>query len=148
MVHERNIGLRPRDEVLGLLEKKMKEFLERSGIRANRRLDMAIREEIAASIEIYGVKEKNAPVRLDRIEIGHDSVGGRVVFVVLVSENDTHTIPVTGHLHDLREIGCITKDEFVREVTSILEEFNLNEEDKNAAVKECVRLMRKEKLLR
>ncbi|MHA2065443.1 MAG: hypothetical protein ACXABY_13790, partial [Candidatus Thorarchaeota archaeon] len=148
VIQEQNVALRPTDEVLELLERAMKELLNECGVRADRRLTAAIREEIAASIEISGVKQDRALVQLDYVTIGKDSVGGRVIYVVLTSETDTHEIPVTRHLHDIRAIGRFSRDEFESEVTSILGEFNLSDDDMERAVRECVRLMRKENLIK
>jgi ribosome-binding factor A len=89
VIHKQDVALRPKDEVEDLLRRSMKTFLERTGIRVNRRLEAGIREEIEAAIEVSGIKEEKSPVILDRVEIRDDSAGGRVIFVVLLSENDT-----------------------------------------------------------
>jgi hypothetical protein len=148
VIQEQNVALRPSHEVQELLEIGMKALLEECRIRADRRLTAAIREEIAASIEISGVKEDRATVELDYVTIGKDSVGGRAIYVVLTSETDTHEIAVTRHLHDIRAIGRFSRDEFEREVTSILGEFNLSDADMERALRECVKLMKQEKLIR
>jgi hypothetical protein len=148
IVHERGVALRPKDEVEELLKRSMKTFLNRTGIRSNRRLEAGIREEIAAAIEISGTDEERTTAMLDRVEIRHDSVGGRVICVVLQSDNGTHIVPVTRHLHDIKEIGRLSKEDFEREISSILEEFNLKKEEREIALNECIRLLRKENLLR
>ncbi|MDF1537815.1 MAG: hypothetical protein P1Q69_02815 [Candidatus Thorarchaeota archaeon] len=66
----------------------------------------------------------------------------------MVSENKTHKVPVTGHLHDYGRTGFVRKDKFVEEVKSVLEDYNLGEKDIEEAVRECVWLMRKEGLIK
>jgi len=67
--------------------------------------------------------------------------------VVLTTELKIHKIPVTGHLHNIRQFGCVNREDFVHNVRSIIDEFNLSDEDRDRAVKECVRVMRGEKLI-
>ena len=66
----------------------------------------------------------------------------------MVSELEIHKIPVTGHLHDIRQFGRVNREGFVSNVRSLLDEFNLSDEDRDRAVKECIRVMREEKLIR
>ena len=134
-------------EVQELLKREMNGFLKEIGIVANRKLEAEIQGEISDSIEMYGVEEDKTSVEFDGVTIEQDSAGGRILYVVLISELDTHKIPVTGHLHNIRQFGRISREYFVSTVKGILEEFNLSDEDKNAAVKRCVRVMREEKLI-
>ncbi|KXH77245.1 MAG: hypothetical protein AM326_05515 [Candidatus Thorarchaeota archaeon SMTZ-45] len=148
VVSERQVALREPFEVQDLLEAGMMKLLEKIGVIPDRKLTAEIREAIAVSLEVFGVREGKAAVEFDRAEIGQDSIGGRVIYVILTSEDETHRIPVTGHLHDIKRVGRINKDEFVSEVSSILEELNLSDENLDEAVKECVRLMKRERLIR
>ncbi|TET07023.1 MAG: hypothetical protein E3J86_14200 [Candidatus Thorarchaeota archaeon] len=136
-----------KEEVQKLLEREMHGFLESSGIEADRILSSSIQTEIAASMDIAGVSDDTEMVQLDRVTIEQDSTGGRILYVVLISETEVHKIPVTGHLHNIRQIGRYRREEFESEVESSLSEFNLSEEDRARAVKECVRVMKKEKLV-
>ncbi len=147
-IPERNVALWTTSEVQEFLEQAMKVFLEEIGVRADRRMTAAIREEMAVAVEMYGVEEDQARVEFFLATIGEDSAGGRVMYVVLESEDQSHKVPVTGHLHDFREFGRIDTEDFESEVRSILGEFNLSEEDEDSAVEECVRLMRMEKLIK
>jgi hypothetical protein len=117
------------------------------GIVPDRRLESEIRGAIADAIEIYDVQEKKAEVNFGYVTIDLDAVGGRVLYVVLVSELETHKVPMTGHLHDIKQFGHINRDEFESNTRDILSEFNLNDDDIDKAVKECVRVMRREKLI-
>jgi hypothetical protein len=146
-VPERDVALRDEYDVKKLLEREMKKFLGSSGITADRRLTSKIQGEIAASIEIYGVSEDKTKVEFDGVTIEPDSTGGRILYVVLTSELEIHTIPVTGHLHDIRQFGRVNRADFVSNVRSLIDEFNLSDENKKKAVKECVKVMRKEKLI-
>ena len=47
----------------------------------------------------------------------------------------------------IRQIGHVNREGFVSKVRGLLNEFNLSAEDKEKAVKECVRVMRGEKLI-
>lgn len=67
--------------------------------------------------------------------------------MVLVSESDRHRIRTTGHLHDMRQTRRVNRKEFESHVVSSLREFNLSDEDMKRAVKECVKVLRKEKLI-
>ena len=146
-VPERDVALRDESEVKNLLEREMRDFLKIAGITADRRLMSEIQGEIAASIEVYGVSEGKTKVELDGVTIEPDSTGGRIVYVVLTSELEIHKIRVTGHLHDIRQFGRVNRADFMNDVRSLLDEFNLSDEDKVRAVKECVRVMREEKLI-
>ena len=146
-VPERDVALRDASDVLELLEREMRKFLGSSGITADRRLTSEIQGEIAASMEVYGVSEGKTKVEFDGATIEQDSTGGRILYVVLTSELEYHKIPVTGHLHDIRQFGRVNRVDFVSNVRSLIDEFNLSDEDKEKAVKECVREMRKEKLI-
>ncbi len=148
VIPEGQVALREPFEVQDILERGMKELLERNGIIPDRKMTAAIREEIAASLEVFGVREGKAAVEFDRAEIRQDSVGGRVIYVILTSEDETHRIPVTQHLHDIKMAGRISRNDFVSEVSSILEEFNLSKEDMESALSECVRLMRQERIIK
>jgi hypothetical protein len=145
---EKNVALRDADDVKELLNNEMSKFLKSCGIEANRRMATAIQNEIAAAIEISGIVEDKARVELDSVIIGQDSVGGRVIYAILASNDEIYRIPITGHLHNLKEVGRIAKEELVYEVESILGEFNLSEESLTLAVEECLRLMRKEGLIK
>ena len=79
--------------------------------------------------------------------IREDSVGGRVIYVILLLDGEYHEVPVTRHLHDYRGFR-IDKDEFVNEVESVLDKFNLSEEGKEEAVKKVMRIMKREKLIK
>ena len=147
-VYERNVALRHRFEVQELLESAFTVFLEEIGIVPNRRLESEIQETVTDSIDMYGVAEDKAEVKFDYVTISQDAVGGRVLYVVLVSEIEIHKIPVTRHLHDIKQLGRIARGQFVSVVRSLLAEFNLSDEDMDKAVKECVRTMRIEKLLK
>lgn len=147
-IPEQNVALRGMYEVQKLLEDEMREFLKKTGIIVDRRLNAEIQGEIAASIEIFRVSEDKAAVELDGVTIEQDSAGGRVVYVVLISEVNVHKIPVTRHLHDIRQIGRADRSEFESEVKSLLGEFNLSDKDLDRALKECVRIMREEGLIR
>ncbi len=146
-VAEQNVALRDESEVQELLEREMKDFLKKAGITVDRGLLAEIQGEIAASIEVSGVSEDKTEVELDRVTIDQDSTGGRILYVVLASELETHKIPVTGHLHDIRQFGRVNREVFVSMVRDHLDAFNLSAEDKEKAVKECVRVMRGEKLI-
>ncbi|MGY5858325.1 MAG: hypothetical protein RTU63_03070 [Candidatus Thorarchaeota archaeon] len=146
-VPERDVALRDEYDVKNLLEHEMKKFMGSSGIAADRRLTSEIQGEIAASIEIYGVSEDKTKVEFDGVIIEHDSTGGRILYVVLVSNLEIHKIPVTGHLHNIRQIGRVNRENFVSDVKSLLDKFNLSDEDRDRAAKECVRVMRGEKLI-
>ncbi len=141
---EKNLALRPASEVRDFLEREMETFLKKREIVIDRRLNDAIQREIEDWFDIYHVDECGAEAKLESVSIGNDSVGGRVIYVTLVSENETHKVPVTGHLHDYGRTGSVRKDKFVEEVKSVLEEYNLGEKDIEKAVRESVRLMRKE----
>ena len=146
-VAERNVALRDESEVQEFLEREMKDFLESTGITADRGLSSEIQGEIAASFEVHGVSEDKTEVEFDGATIEQDSTGGRLLFVVLISELESHKIPVTGHLHDIRRFGRVNRADFVSMVRDHLAEFNLSAEDKEKAVKECIRVMRSEKLI-
>ncbi len=146
-IPERDVALWDESEVQKLLEREMRNFLESTGITADRRLMSEIQGEIAASIEISGVSEDKTKVEFDGATIEQDSTGGRLLFVVLISELESHKIPVTGHLHDIRRFGRVNREDFVTEVRDILDGFNLSDEDRDRAVKECIRVMRGEKLI-
>ena len=147
-ISEENVALRTASDVRELLDREMNRFLEVSGVRASRRLLAAVRSEIEDVIEIYGIQEEKAQVTLDSVMIGLDSVGGRVIYVVLDSDTTVYKIAVTDHLHTLKERGRITREEFVDGLRLILEEFNLSREDWELAVEECLRLMRREGLIK
>ena len=147
-IREENVALRSTSEVQNLLEHEMEEFLEERGILGDRRLTAAIRTEIEDTIEEFGVGEGGAEVEFDGVTIEYDSAGGRVIYVFLTSEDETHKVQVTGHLHDYGRFRPVRKDDFEGEVISILQEFNLSEEDEERAVRKCVRLMRKEGLIK
>ncbi len=146
-VPERDVALRDESDVKKLLEREMREFLESTGITADRRLRSEIQGEIAASIEIYGESEDKTMVEFDGATIEQDTTGGRLVYVVLTSELEIHKIPVTGHLHDIRQFGRVNREDFVSNVRDLLDKFNLSDEDRERAVKECIRVMRGEKLI-
>jgi len=146
-VSERAVALRDESDVKKLLEREMKKFLESTGITVDRRLLSEIQGEIAVSIEVYGVSKDRTWVEFDRATIEQDSTGGRIIYVVLTSELEFHKIPVTGHLHNIRQFGRVNREDFVSNIRSYLDEFNLSDEDRDRAVKECIRVMRKEKLI-
>ena len=146
-VSERNVALRYKFEVQGLLEGELTGFLEELGIVPNRRLASEIQGTIADSIEMYGVEEDKTKVEFDGVTIDRDAVGGRVLYVVLVSEVETHKVPVTGHLHDIRQFGRINREEFVSRVRNLLDEYNLSKDDRDKAVKKCIGVMREERLI-
>ncbi len=79
--------------------------------------------------------------------IGTDSIGGRVIYVILLLDGEYHEVPVTKHLHDYRGFR-IDKDEFVYGVESVLDGFNLSEEGKEEAVRKVVRIMKRERLIK
>ncbi|MHA1949471.1 MAG: hypothetical protein ACW99G_06835 [Candidatus Thorarchaeota archaeon] len=147
IIPQQNVALMDKEEVQKLLEREMLGFLESSGIEADRILSSSIQTEIAASMDIAGVSDDAEMVQLDKVTIEQDTTGGRILYVVLISEVDVHKIPVTGHLHNIRQIGRYKREKFESEVESSLSEFNLSGEDRARAVKECVRVMRKEKLV-
>ncbi len=147
-VPEKNVALRDISDIRELLNREMNGFLEQSGIHPNRSLTAAIKDEVDAAIEISGAQEDKAPTVLDRVAIELDQTGGRVVYVFLSANDEIHRIPITEHLHTLRERGPIPKEEFIDEVKSILDEYNLSKEDTEEAVRECVRLMRTERAIR
>ncbi|MHA2022396.1 MAG: hypothetical protein ACTSWQ_01915, partial [Candidatus Thorarchaeota archaeon] len=146
-VPERDVALRDESDVKKLLEREIKELLKSTGIIADRRLLSEIQGEITASIEVYGVSEGKTEVEFDGVTIEQDSTGGRIVYVFLTSELEIHKIPVTGHLHDIRQFGRVNRADFVSDVRSLLDELNLSDEDKDRAVKECIRVMREERLI-
>jgi hypothetical protein len=147
VIHERNVALRTSSEVHDLLERAIMNFRKKKGIRADRRLAADIQREISDTIEIHEIHEDRATARLDRVSIEQDSVGGKRIYVFLDSQNEAHRIPVTGHLHDIRQFGRISKDAFVEEVMQILNEFNISDEDKLEATRQSVRLMKNESLI-
>lgn len=147
-ISEKHVALRETSEVKKLLNTEMNKFLKSLTIEPNRRMTAAIENEIAAALEIYGVREDKAPVELESVEIGTDSVGGRVIYVTLLSNDETYRVPVTRHLHSMKEIGRVTRDETASAVESILGDFNLSEESLASAIEECVRLLRKEGLIK
>ncbi|MGY5880749.1 MAG: hypothetical protein RTV31_10885 [Candidatus Thorarchaeota archaeon] len=146
-VPERNVALLDESEVQELLKRAMKDFLKKAGITVDRGLLSEIQGEIAASIEIYGVSEDKTEVEFDGVTIEQDQTGGRILYVVLASELETHKIPITGHLHDIRRMGRLSREGFASMVRNLIAEFNLSDEDRERAVKECVRLMKGEKLI-
>jgi len=146
-VPERDVALQDAYEVNKLLEREMKDFLKSAGITADKRLMSEIQGEIAASIEVSGVSEDKTMVEFDGATIEQDSTGGRIVYVVLTSELESHMIPVTGHLYDIRQFGRVNREDFVSKDRDILDKFNLSDEDNDRAVKECIRVMREEKLI-
>lgn len=147
-INEQNVALRYRFEVQELLESELTDFLQELGITANRSLASELKGTIDSAVEIYGVKEDKAQVKFDYVTIDQDAVGGKVLYVVMTSELETHKVPVTKHLHDIRQLGYIRREHFVDEVKSLLMEFNLSDNDLDKAVKECVRKMRSEKLIK
>jgi hypothetical protein len=44
-------------------------------------------------------------------------------------------------------VGRANREDFVSDVSSLLDKFNLSNEDRDKAVKECIRVMREEKLI-
>ena len=146
-VNERNVALRDESEVQELLEHEMMQFLESTGITADRRLLSEIQGEIAASFDVYGVSEDKTEVEFDGATIEQDAAGGRILYVVLTSDLEIHKIPVTGHLHNIRQFGRVNREDFVSNVRDLLDKFNLSDEDRDRAVKGCVRVMREEKLI-
>jgi hypothetical protein len=147
-INEQNVALRYRFKVQELLESELTSFLQELGITANRALASELKGAIADAIEIYGVKEDKAQVKFNYVTIEQDVVGGKVLYVVLASELETYKVPVTKHLHDIRQLGHIRREHFVDEVKSLLTEFNLSDDDMDKAVKECVQKMRGEKLIK
>ncbi|MHA1633840.1 MAG: hypothetical protein ACTSUZ_04710, partial [Candidatus Thorarchaeota archaeon] len=147
-VSKRDVALMQKYEVQELLEQQMNGYLEEMGIVIDRKLAAEIQGAIADSIELYGVEEDKASVEFDGVTIEQDSAGGRILYVVLISELDTHKIPVTGHLHDIRRIGRINRKSFVSKVKGKLSEFNISDEGIERAVKECVRVMKSEQLIK
>ncbi|MBE0525311.1 MAG: hypothetical protein IH631_00090 [Candidatus Thorarchaeota archaeon] len=103
---------------------------------------------IADAIELYGVEEDMADVEFDGVIIEQDSAGGSILYVVLVSELETHKIPVTGHLHNIKQLGPMNHQGFVSRVKDLLSEYNLSKDDVDRAVKESVKIMRSEKLIK
>lgn len=146
-VNERNVALRDESEVQELLEHEMMQFLESTGITADRRLLSEIQGEIAASFDVYGVSEDKTEVEFDGATIEQNAAGGRILYVVLTSDLEIHKIPVTGHLHNIRQFGRVNREDFVSNVRDLLDKFNLSDEDRDRAVKGCVRVMREEKLI-
>ena len=146
-VSKRNVALLYRYEVQEILEQEMKRFLKERGIVTNRRLTAEIQREITDSIKMSGVEEDKASVEFDGATVEQDSTGGQIVYMVLTSEIEIHKIPVTGHLHDIRQFGRVKREDFVSNVRNLLDVFNLSDEDRDRAVKECVRVMREEKLI-
>ncbi|MDF1538589.1 MAG: hypothetical protein P1Q69_06775 [Candidatus Thorarchaeota archaeon] len=126
----------------------METFLKKQGIVIDRRLRDTIQREIEDWLVEYHIDESVKEVELESVSIGNDSTGGRVIYVTLVSENESHVVPVTGHLHDYKRFGGARKKEFVEEVESVLEEYNLNDEDREEVVRNCVGLMRREGLIK
>ncbi|MHA2022038.1 MAG: hypothetical protein ACTSWQ_00070 [Candidatus Thorarchaeota archaeon] len=112
-VHERDVALRDESEVQELLEREMWKFLEITGITVDRRLISEIQGEIAASMEMYGENGDRTQVELDGVTIEQDSTGGRIIYVVLTSEFEIHKVPVTRHLHSIRQIGRVNREGFV-----------------------------------
>jgi hypothetical protein len=147
-INEQNVALRHRFEVQELLESELTDFLLELGIEVNRNLESELKGAIDSAIEIYGVKEDKAQVEFDYVTIDQDAIGGKVLYVVLTSELETHKVPVTKHLHDIRQLGHIRREHFVDEVKSLLTEFNLSDDDMDKVVKECVRKMRSENLIK
>lgn len=147
-VNEKNVALRYRFEVQELLESELTDFLQELGIIANRNLASKLKGVIVETIEIYGVKEDKAQVKFDYVTIDQDAVGGKVLYVVLVSELETYKVPVTKHLHDIRQLGYIRREYFANDIKSLLAEFNLSDDDMDKAVKECVQKMKSEKLIK
>ena len=146
-VAEQNVALRDESKVQDLLEREMKDFLKKAGITVDRGLSSEIKGEIAASFEVYGVSEDKTEVEFDGVTVEPDSTGGQILYVVLTSEFENHKIPVTGHLHNIRQFGRVNREGFVSKVRDLLDEFNLSDEEKEKAVKECIRVMRGEKLI-
>ncbi|MHA1882072.1 MAG: hypothetical protein ACTSUO_03400 [Candidatus Thorarchaeota archaeon] len=147
-IHEHNVTLRERTEVFELLTYEMDQFLESKGISSDRRLKAAIRTEIKDILDDAGVTEDKAQVEFDTALILPNSVGGRVLYVFLKSESASPKIAVTPHLHDVKEKGRISVDDFVSEVESILSEYNLSDDAMEKAVTECLAVMRGKKLIR
>jgi hypothetical protein len=147
IIPQQNVALMEKDEVQELLDREMSKLLKSSGITADRKLSSSIQAEIATSMEIAGVSDNKSMVQFDGVTIDQDSTGGRILYVVLILGFDVHKIPVTGHLHNIRQLGRYNREEFVSDVKDILDEFNLSDEDMDRAVKECIRVMREEKLI-
>ncbi|MHA1637236.1 MAG: hypothetical protein ACTSUB_04395, partial [Candidatus Thorarchaeota archaeon] len=100
------------------------------------------------TLKISEIHEDGSIMELDHVTTGLDSVGGIVVYVVLKLGNKIHKIPVTQHFHSIREIGRMSKDKLASSIESELDEYNLSEKDLNRAIKECIVIMRSEKLLK
>jgi len=147
IVQEQNVALMDRDKVQELLEREMSKFLKESGITVGRTLSSSIRTEITASTNMAGVSDDVPMVELDGVVIEQDLSGGRIIYVVLNSDVEVHKIPVTGQLHNMRQVGRVKREEFESHVESSLSEFNLSDDDMRRAVRECVRVMRREKLI-
>jgi hypothetical protein len=63
------------------------------------------------------------------------------------SSKDTFKIPVTKHLHDIRQLGRVNREQFESHIEERLSEFDLSHDDRERAVRECVREMRGEDLI-
>ncbi|MGY5852472.1 MAG: hypothetical protein RTU92_02770 [Candidatus Thorarchaeota archaeon] len=146
VINEKNVALQPSDEVRELLESEMKEMMDRYGVVADRGLLAAIRGEIESCLEIVGVEKEGASAKVTDVLIAKDEVGGRVLYVELLHGYEIHRIPITGHLHSIGE--RVDRNEFEDDVRAILNEFTLGEDDMEYSIRECVRLMMVEGLLR
>ncbi|MBN2229868.1 MAG: hypothetical protein JW779_09780 [Candidatus Thorarchaeota archaeon] len=147
-ISEKHVALRETSEVRELLHTEMSKFLKSLGIEPNRRMTAAIESEIAAIIEIRGIEDDRASVEIESVEIGRDSTGGQVIYVTLLSNDELYRIPVTKHLHNMKEIGRVTRDGIANVIRSILGKFNLSEESMASVIDECIRLLRKEGVIR
>ncbi len=147
IVRRRNVALMERREVQELLEREMDEFLELCGIIADRNLSASIRREIEDSMNLADVSDDERLLELDGVVVELDKTGGEILYVVLYSETDKHKIAITGHLHNMGQTGRIKREEFESEVKSCLREYSLSDDDMKKAVRECVRVMRKKKLI-
>jgi len=146
-INKRNIALQDGVETRELLENELTDFVKELGIMVSRILMSEISGAIDDAFEIYGIDEGKAKVEFEYTTIDQDSVGGRLLYVVLVSELETHKVPVTRHLHDIQRLGKLNREDFENRVRGILGGYNLSKRDVERAVKECYRVLKRERLI-
>jgi len=147
-VYKQHIALGVASEVREFLKTELEKLISAAGIVPNEELAAKIEEVIDDTIEIWDVREDPAKVEFAYAMIEQDAVGGNVLYVFLESDLETYKISITRHLHDIRQIGRIGRESFASSVRDRLGEFNLSKTDENRAVKECIRIMRSEKLIK
>ena len=131
------------DEVRELLNRKTRKLLDQYSMTPDRKLKAAIRKEIEDTLDIYGISEDEASLSLFGVSVKTDRVGGKRLHVELESANGKrYSIPVTRHLHDLKEVGPFSPEVIEENVRSKLDDYALREEDIQTALDDCFQVLR------